>query len=456
MTESPPQTPQPTGIRAWFQRSALARLLLLAGLAVFLQLPVAMISSTLGARQSLRDEAVSEVSGKWGRSQTLRGPILVLPFVERSTQTDAHNRTTSVTTTRYARFLPRDLQVSGQADTEVRYRGIFRVPVYRGRLVLTGEFERPDLSVGSLRAEDIMWTRAYLTVHVTDPRAIGNAAVLQWDGLELPFQPSAGEGEQRQGGIHVPLDEKRAQGPHRFRIELDLNGSLGLAFAPTARRTRVELKSDWGAPSFQGDWLPRSRNITAQGFRASWDVSALGRDYPQAWVSSPGMDSALHATSFGVALLTPVDPYRMSERSIKYSVLFLALTFLTLWLFEVRSGLRIHPIQSLLLGSALCLFFLLELALSEHLGFHLAYLVAASAVVLLVTVYCIFVLRRRWRSLVTGGVVAAVYSYLYVVLLSENSALLFGSLALFVALALVMFLTRHTNWSQLEVEGNDG
>lgn len=124
-------------------------------------------------------------------------------------------------------------------------------------------------------------------------------------------------------------------------------------------------------------------------------------------------------------------------------------------LFEVRSGLRVHPIQSLLLGSALCLFFLLELALSEHLGFHFAYLVAASAVVLLVTVYCVFVLRRKWRSLVTGGVVAMVYGYLYIVLLSENSALLFGSLALFVALALVMFLTRHTNWSQLEAAGDE-
>lgn len=456
MTASPPATPPPTRIRTWFQRSALARLLLLAGLAVFLQLPIAMINSVLGARQGLRDDAVSEVSSKWGRSQTLRGPILVLPFVEYSTETGSNGRVTTIKSTRYARFLPRDLQVSAQADTQTRYRGIFRVPVYHGRVVLTGEFEPPDLSVGSLRPQDILWTRAYLTVHVADPRAIGNAAVLQWDGVELPFQPSAGEGEANEGGIHVLLDEKRAQGPHRFRVELQLNGSLGLAFAPTARRTRVNLKSDWAAPSFQGDWLPRSRSITAQGFRASWDVSALGRRYPQAWISSPTIDSALRMTSFGVALLTPVDPYRMSHRSIKYSVLFLALTFLTLWLFEVRSGLRIHPIQSLLVGTALCLFFLLELALSEHLGFHFAYLVAASAVVLLVTVYCVFVLRRKWRSLVTGGVVAAVYAYLYIVLLSENSALLFGSLALFVALGLVMFLTRHTNWSQLEVEGGDG
>ena len=217
-------------------------------------------------------------------------------------------------------------------------------------------------------------------------------------------------------------------------------------FAPFGQNTSVELKSNYPHPSFQGNWLPVERTVSKEGFEASWSIPFLGRSFPQAWTSTGEMRQAVHDSRFGVEFLNPVDHYRMAERSVKYASLFILLTFATLWLFEVRAGVRVHPIQFLMLGGALCLFYLLLLSLSEHLAFALAYGLASIAVIGMVAAYGIVVLRGIGRALAVATGVALLYGYLYVLLVNEDYALLIGSIGLFLILGLIMFATRRIDW----------
>jgi inner membrane protein len=155
---------------------------------------------------------------------------------------------------------------------------------------------------------------------------------------------------------------------------------------------------------------------------------------------------AIEGSRFGVDLVDPVDHYRMAERSVKYAGLFILLTFAAVWLIEVLASVRVHPIQYLLLGGALCLFYLLELSLSEHLGFLISYAIASVAVIGMVAAYCSVILQRRSRALVVATGVALLYAYLYTLLMNEDYALLAGSLGLFAILAAIMFATRRVDW----------
>jgi inner membrane protein len=436
------------GLSGALRRSAVLRLSILALLALVLQIPLRMVGQAITERQVLRNEAVSEVSGKWGKSQVLRGPLLVVPFLKREVQIDQEGKRTIVQTHEVARFLPDQLEIDGDLAGEVRYRGIFRVPVYRARLQLKATFGAIDFSRWRVGANDVQWDQAYLSLRLTDPRALVQGVTLRRADQRLPFRPSAGQWEENAGGIHVPLDARAAEHLGPVELDITIRGSRSLAFAPVGGTTDVHLESPWPDPSFDGNWLPASRRVSESGFSAHWSIPSLGRDYPQSWMGRR-FDNALKSSTLGVSLITAVDPYRMSERSQKYQLLFIGLTFLTLWLFEVLAGCRIHPIQYLLVGSALCLFYLLELALAEHLGFGLAYGLAAGSVALVITLYAAAILRQRRRSLGLGGVICGLYGYLYAVLSSENYALLAGAVALLATLGAVMYLTRNTNWYEL-------
>jgi inner membrane protein len=137
----------------------------------------------------------------------------------------------------------------------------------------------------------------------------------------------------------------------------------------------------------------------------------------------------------------------MAERSVKYEAFFIMLTFVTLWLFEVVVKRRVHSVQYLMGGAGMCLFYLLELSLAEHLGFTLAYALASAAVIGLITAYCIAVLKGLRRAAIVGGFLVALYGYLYILLKNQDFALLIGSIGLFLVLALVMYLTRKVDWN---------
>lgn len=406
-----------------------------------MQIPIASIRAVLFERQSTRSEAIDEVAAHWGGTQSIAGPFLMVPYrvIESAGTPEDQVRTQEVVYT--ATFLPRALEVDVSLQAERRYRGIFEIPVYRSRIVLEGEFARPDFSGWSATPE-VLWDRAHLAFAISDPHSVQDGARLLWDGRAL--EVAAGLGAEREGsGLHAATGS--IQDAARFRLELELNGSAQLRVAPLGRTTSASIHGDWPEPSFQGAWLPAERRVDRAGFEARWRIPHLARNYPERWASGE-RDKAIEQSLFGVDLLTPVDTYRTTQRSLKYQLLFLGLTFVTIWLFEVRVALDVHPIQYALIGAALCLFYLLELSLAEHLGFALAYALAAGGVVALVTAYASAVLRTFRRGVLLGAGMAALYAYLYVLLQIQDFALLIGSLGLFAMLAALMWSTHRVDW----------
>ena len=426
--------------------SQMLRLLSVGVLALLLQIPIAMIGGLVSERQARRQAAVAEVSSKWGNVQSITGPALVVPYTYRWIEASAGGQQITRTETRNAVFLPQQLRVRGSIDTELRNRGIFSVPVYKLGLTLEGEFGRPSFSELGLEPAAVAWERAHLAIGISDARAIQKETAVTWNDKKAPFLPGTGAFTDGGAGIHAVVGVLDGVQRLQFSFPLSLNGSLGVYLTPFAQNTAVELQSNYGHPSFQGNWLPVDRSVSDAAFQARWSIPFLGRNYPQAWKAEAEMRKEIDGSRFGVELVNPVDHYRMAERSVKYAGLFILLTFATVWLIEVLAGVRVHPIQYLMLGGALCLFYLLELSLSEHLGFPLAYAIASIAVVGMVAGYSVVALHHMRRALVVVAGVALLYTYLYILLMNEDYALLIGSVGLFLILSAIMYATRRVDW----------
>jgi inner membrane protein len=456
------------------RNSQFTKLFIVGFLVLLLQIPTLMMYGLIQERQNIRQQAITEVTGKWGNAQIVAGPRLMVPYIKRITK---DGKATALT--QKATFLPDQLNITGVMDSQTRHRGIFEIPVYTSKLDIQGKFDRPDLSTWGVKDEDILWDRSELIVQVADTRAITNQVTVNWNNANIPLDPGLGKlhnpanslnpnpdngalsrdaygsGKTIQvngslsanTGIHAVLRGRMEGKTFNFRLPLEIRGSEQLAFVPMGKFTKVALTSNWNNPSFQGGWLPEKPKVTKDGFEATWDVSFLGRNFPQQWnVDAPVNEQTIFDSRFGVDLISPTDNYRLAERSIKYNFLFLVLTFAVLWLFEVVAKLRVHPLQYLMVGVAMCLFYLLQLALSEHLGFHHAYALASFAVVVMITGYTMSVLRAKRRGGIVGVMQVSLYSYLYVVLASQDYSLLLGSIGLFVFLGVVMFLTRRVDW----------
>lgn len=480
MNDSPPSLFD--RFNGWVRHSVTIKLLAVGFLLLLLLIPTSMVESLIGERAQFRDNVLADVTGKWGGPQLLTGPVLVLPchYAER----DRDNKL--VTSTGYACFLPDSLSCTGELLPETRQRSLYDLVVYRARLRVRGSFRTEALANWDLDPANIRWNEAFIATGISDLKGIRNAVALRWDGAALPFEPGlpAAEalpygtapgassltsnlprgtgsmsdiehvppvqgGQESTGGLNVrvPIADAAALGArHTFSFELDLNGSTGLLLAPLGRTTTVRLTSPWASPSFIGEFLPRQRTVRPDGFRAEWQVLNLNRNYPQRWRTSEGQRPSVDASTFGVRLLVPVDEYQKSMRAVKYALLPLALTFLIFFFVEVLQRRRIHPVQYLLVGFALVIFYLLLLALGEYVRFNAAYLTAAASVTGLVTTYVAGIFRRRDLTLVTAGVLTLIYGFVYIILQLEDYALLIGTLGLLLILALVMWLSRKIDW----------
>ncbi len=439
------------GVLEIISKSQVIKVLLIFFLTLMLQIPIRMIDNTIGERQQRNIDAEMEISAKWGKAQTLIGPILTIPYerdVKRMVQGDdgLEEKIVSVQT-EHGHFLPENLHIQAKTDHSVRHRGIFNVPVFRLDLTIGGNFTQPDFTEFTNKPDRILWDKATLTMLIADARTITSHAVMNWNEKELDFKPGTGTLAIPGNGIHLSLKDQLTEGKNfNFKSRLTLQGSRSLTFAPAGGATTATVDANWPDPSFQGNWLPVERSVSDHGFTASWQIASLGRNFPQHWVNNGATLNEIRNNLFGVDFITPVNTYSMAERSVKYQFLFLALTFITLWLFEVLGGARLHLLHYLLVGSGMCLFYLLLLSLSEHLNFLLAYLIAALAIILLQAGYCAAILGSVRRAFTVGGFVTLLYSYLYTLLINQDYALLAGSIGLFILLATVMYLTRKIDW----------
>ena len=430
------------------RQSQTLRVVTVAILVVVLLIPVGMIRGLVAEREQRRASAVEEVSAKWGAAQQVVGPFLVVPYSVNVEALEGGRPVVVQRRSAHAIFLADSLVTQATLRTDMRSRGIYRVPVYRMQLKVAGRFSRPDFTRLGIAPASVDWERVQLVLGISDTRAIQEPSSVRWNGAEVRMMPGSGSYAASLAGIHAVVGFPGAAAAIEFALPLTLNGSQGAYFVPFGESSLVELEADFPHPSFQGNWLPVERSVGDSGFNARWSVPFLGRSFPQAWSSEEELKIEVVAeqSQFGVDLVDPVDHYRMAERSAKYAGLFILLTFATLWLFEVRSGVRVHPVQFLLLGGALCLFYLLLLSLSEHMPFIAAYAIASLAVIGMVAAYGMTVLGALNRALATGSVVALLYGYLYVLLVNEDYALLIGSIGLFLILAAIMYATRRVDW----------
>jgi inner membrane protein len=349
------------------------------------------------------------------------------------------------------------LEIDGTLVPEVRHYGIYSTPVYLVELKISGRFLARDLrtlrgenvSADETRETEYLFDKAELRLPITDVRGIRRISTLRLDGKEQAFGPANGSGTMR--AIALPIDlsdwmkSSADDEAHSFELNMTLAGTGNLHFLPLARQTDAKLAAPWPNPGFDGAFLPAKRAVDEKGFSAQWQVLDLNRSYAQNWQDGEDGVNPVDA-AFGVNLYQPADLYQQNERTGKYGLLFIALTFVAFFLFEVLEKLRVHPVQYVLVGLALTTFYVVLLALSEQIGFALAYLAAALAVVMLISSYAAAALRARRAGVVLGATLSLIYALLYGLVVSEQYSLMMGAIALLVVIAVLMYLTRRVDW----------
>ena len=411
------------------------------GLVFFvLMIPKLMIVGLMEERKSTAESARREVMEKWSTDQVVRGPVLTVPM--RETVTDKEGKNPAVVQT-LQYFLPQELTIAGQLTPRDRFRSIYKVVVYESELRISGTFALPSPEVLQVSGET-EWSKAELSIGLSDLRGISNMVELVWNGQKHTFLPGMDDPVIGAGGISLslPLDPATSF-PATFECILHLKGSHSLHFSPLGETTTVTLSSAWNDPGFTGSFLPVNHTVNAGGFTADWKILHFNRNFPQTW---KGDKYKIGGADFGVELVTLADHYQKNIRSAKYGILVIVLVFISFFLSEVISGERIHPVQYALVGFALLLFYLLLLSLSEHLGFNIAYLIASVAVLTMVFAYSGSFLKKRINSLMLTAVLAASFIFIFVLLQMETYALVTGSVVLFFILGMIMYLTRKINW----------
>ncbi|MDR0602144.1 MAG: cell envelope integrity protein CreD [Treponema sp.] len=451
-----------------FTRGYTFKVLLLAVLVLLLLIPLSMIRSLVDERGRTAAGAEADIMEAWGKELVAAGPIVIIPGIrtgEVRTKTEKDGEKIEQVRTPFTLVInPRKLDINAAFKTEIRKRGIFQVPLFSGTLTLKGVFDPAMAITELLPNEQIFLNQTELIISLSSQKGIRKMNVSTWNDEELFFKPGnrgyslfqygspfsssswhsgADEGI---GGIYASLSrfENRAAA---FHVSIDIQGGRYLRFLPLGQDTHAAVSADWGAPSFQGAYLPGGSSIGDTDFSAFWDVNYLSRDIPLFWKNH---DEKRQYTGslFGVDFFRAVDTYALNTRAVKYAVLFLIVPFLTLFLLEIFSKKRIHPVPYLLSGIGNAVFYLLLLSLSEQIPFYTAYLIAALAVTAMMTLYSRSLLPSWNKSWYMGLTVSTSYILLYAVLNAESYALLIGSIGTFVVVALIMFLTRKLDWFQ--------
>lgn len=422
--------------------SVIVKLIVIGGLMVTLMLPIMLIMNLIFEREARRDEVIAEIGGKWGLPQKLSGPFLSIPYE----QTGPGPAQKPISTLRTLHLLPESLNITGPLDPETRYRGIYAVIVYTAKVTVNGLFRLPDgvRPPGGLPGS-FHWDNLTLSLGVQDLRGIKEPLTIKWGDIAVGVEPGHDLGKAIENGVNASVSWRpETQGTKiPFSFTVDLKGSDTFRVLPAGKITTLSLNSTWDAPSFTGEFLPENRTVSGQGFAATWKIFHFNRNIPQSWWDR---SDPLPDASVGIQLLLPLNEYQKNERPAKYAILIIVLTFAAFFVTEGAGKQRVHPVQYLLIGLSLLIFYPLLLSLSEQIGFDWAHLVSAVATTGLITWYASTAFSHRKYTLVIGTVLAALYGYLYFILQLEDYALLAGSVGLFVIMALIMAFTRRIDW----------
>ncbi len=438
------------------QKNLSIKLGAIALIALVLLVPLLMVKGKINERDSYRSIAKAELAEAWTASQRLMTPVVVLPY---TVETAVHPSGFTLgqggaSAARRGRVLvlPNRVSLDSSLVSERRYRGIYEFPVYTASVRVSGEFD-PGTVLAQRDAlsppdKTVSWGRPFLSVVISDPRGLEQAPVIHWDGLQLATRSGSGLPSASSGvNAELPTNWADTDQPMSFELDLTLRGMEFLGLIPAALDAELALRADWPHPRFEGKFPPYQRSITQDGFSARWKTNQFASNFVSlAAECGRGNCEELVYPRLGVSLIEPVDIYSQARRSAQYGMLFVGLSFITFFVFEVLRSLRIHPVEYLLVGLALAVFYLLLLSMAEHAGFGRAYLMATVACVSLLGFYLRHVLDSGPGALLFSTALSGLYGLLYLIVDAEDYALLGGSLLVFAVLAAVMILTRKVDW----------
>lgn len=451
-TPSRPAYARPSG--AVF-RTPSAKFFAIGVLTLALMIPLLFVLALTSDREQRRYEVTASVGQEWGGPQSVIGPVLVVPYLVR---TGAAQDGTATTALRHLAVLPDTFTASISATAEERSISIYSVPVFSSAVSAEGRFATVPVAAFGSNMTSVQWDKAYIAVSIADLSGVEEAS-LSVAGAEKTFAPglsadgayaaTGGGAIAVPSGINAPLGWSGPMPGFDFVLDLRIRGTDALRMAPTGRQSEIAMQSNWAHPNFAIGMLPSERSVASDGFTAKWRVPYLARTTPQTWIIEQEGTFYPGGALVGAGFVSPVDLYALVERALKYGVMFIGLTFLTVFMLETLSAGRIHLVQYCLVGLVLVMFFVLLLALAEQTGFGVAYLVASAATTAVVSVFVGAALQSRTRALLSAGSFAVTFGLLYAILRLEDLALLSGAVAGFVILTVVLFATRKVDWSGL-------
>lgn len=435
------ETPkQEAPLSFWQKQKILVKGLLIGFLVLMLLIPTFFISSLVQERANRSEDVKREIAAQWGGEQEISGPIIAIPYWDYIKS--EKNKVRKVKN--HAFFLPNKLNIQGQLSPEIKHRSIFEMVVYNSDLKINGNFNTLDFSKLKIPQQDLILSEAQILFGLSDFQGINEEIQMTWKDQQIVLNAGMPNNRLIEKGLSAPINLSLSDlnSTTKFDMKLKLRGSEGLFFLPYGKTTKVKLKANWPNPSFEGS-SPNS-SLSDSSFNADWTMLSINREYPQQWTEDDNYN--ISSSSFGVNLLQPVNHYSKNERSVKYGILIILLTFVVYFFIEVFQRKNAHAIQYVLVGFALCIFYTLLLSFSELVGFNWAYLISAGATIGLLGTYTKSVFQSTKSGLIFSAFLSGLYLFIFSLIQLQDRALLFGSIGLFIILAIVMFVSRKINW----------
>lgn len=421
-----------------FGQSITLKAMIIAILTLLMLIPDVMIQNLISERKQRSEETIEKINAKWSNAQTINGPALVIPYVQKVVLEDGKIER------EYHKlyFTPESLNINSKLTPEERHYGIYKSILYKSELLISGNFKK--LAFQLPPECEINWDEAIIRIGISDLRGIKNNLDFTLGTAHFAAETGGTKDAIGEGLVIALKDSKLLQSDEKlsFKCNLKLNGSSDINFIPLGKTTQVSMQGAWQSPGFIGSFTPEYK-LNNGNFTAKWNVLHYNRNIPEMWTDNY---QSFADTSFGVNLVDTLDHYQQNMRSAKYALMFIALTFVVFFFVEILTRKKIHPIQYLLVGIALILFYSLLLSISEQLNFGLAYLIATFATISLITIYTHSIFKNKTKTAILTILLGVLYTFLYVVLQLEDIALLIGSIGLFVILGIIMYFSRKINW----------
>lgn len=438
-----------------FKSPLFIKILVLIGSLVLLLVPLSMLKGLINERSEYRNDVENSLEQSTSGPQKLLGPLIAVPITEMiSVQEDGKDVSKPSSFIRY--YLPDTLNIDGNQAVETRHIGIYEGQIWHTSMNIRAQFstnnfkewKKPGVEIG----------QPFIVMTVSDSRGLVKVEKVSVNEAQLTdIEPGTGLAALKQG-IHVKIPESVYQDDQlTLSLTLNLMGTGTFSVVPLGRQSELSLTSNWPHPGFLGDFLPQTREVSASGYQALWQSSWFANNINATFEEGADLYREINTLpAFSVTVETPADQYQLIDRAVKYAVLLIAMTFMAFFIFETLTATVMHPMQYLLVGMSLVMFYLVLLALSEHIGFNLAWLSASLVCAFINGIYLQAVLKGWKRSLGFSAGLLTLDMVLWQLLRSQESALLLGTGVLLVVLTSVMFLTRHIDWYALSMRSPRG